>query len=257
MHGGWGSFNPDQAYHALTFSAALVALAVGVVGLVFARPSIPASARAGFAVAVLWLAWPLLFHQFGSQSLTQFVPMHRLSRHLVVYAPGAIFAIVAGCFVISETAARWRLARRVTAGLLVPVLLVYLGAGLNGIIVAHENFQRIKRTYVRIREHLPQNVDAIVADPGDLCFLDFWLNPLGVERVRMAPFAQYSSCDQLTAGVVLTRSNPGWHRFSAPVIQETVRRLPCLIYPPATWRLLYDGYPEKAFLIADGPSLGR
>jgi hypothetical protein len=257
MHGGWGTFNPEQAYHAFTFLAALVALAAGVAGLVVARRSIPAAARAGVATGVLWFTWPLLFHQFGSQSLTEFVPMHRLSRHLVVYAPGAIFATAAGCFLIGEALARWRWSRSRAAAVLIPVLLIHLGASSKGITVAHENFQAIKRTYIRIREHLPPDVSTIVADPGDLCFLDFWLNPLGVERVRMAPFARYSSCDQLPSGVVLTRSNPGWQRFSAPVIQETVQRLPCLIYPPASWQLLYDGYPEKAFVIGGEPDPAR
>lgn len=252
MHGGWGSFNPGQAYHALTFVAAIVALAGGVAALALESRSIPAPARAGFALGALWIAWPLLFHQFGSQSLTEFVPMHRLPRHLVVYAPGAIFATVAGCFLMTEAAARWRVSRRRMAVMLIPVLLLQLGASVNGITVAHEEFQRIKRTYVRIRARLPQDVNTIVADPGDLSFLDFWLNPLGTERVTMAAFARYSSCDQLTAGVVVTRSNPGWEHFGAPVIQDTVRRLPCLVHPPPSWRLLYDGYPEKVFVIGGG-----
>jgi hypothetical protein len=66
----------------------------------------------------------------------------------------------------------------------------------------------------------------------------------------MVPFATLSRCDDLTDGVVLTRSNPGWQGLSAPIIQETVGRLPCLLNPPSTWRLLYDGYPERVFLIS-------
>ena len=88
-----------------------------------------------------------------------------------------------------------------------------------------------------------------MADPGDLCFLDFWLNPLGAENTRMVAFANYSACAEFPDSVVLTWSNPGWHGLSAPVIQETVRRLPCLLYPPASWRLMYQGYPEKVFLV--------
>jgi hypothetical protein len=65
----------------------------------------------------------------------------------------------------------------------------------------------------------------------------------------MAAFANYSSCDELKDGVVLTQSDPGWEGLSAGVIQETVKRLPCLLHPPANWRLLYDGYPERIYLI--------
>jgi hypothetical protein len=49
---------------------------------------------------------------------------------------------------------------------------------------------------------------------------------------------------------VLTFSNPGWEGLSAPIIRDTVERLPCLLRPPPRWRLLYDGHPEKVYLIA-------
>ena len=89
----------------------------------------------------------------------------------------------------------------------------------------------------------------LIGDPGDLCFFDFWLNPLGVERVRLSPFVNYSRCDELAGAVVITRASPGWHGAQAPVIRETVERLPCLVAPPPSWRLLYDGYPEQVFAI--------
>jgi hypothetical protein len=186
-HGGWGSFVPDQAYHALTFVAALVAVALGLIAIVVSRRSLPAGAWAGFAAGMVWFTWPLFYHQFGSQSLTQFVPIHRLSRHLVVYAPGAIFMTVAGCFVIGLAAARWGVSRRLAAAAILPLLIVYMGAGLKGVSVAHENFHGIKRTYIRISRHLPPDTNAIVADPGDLGIFDFWLNPPGGGKVRMVP----------------------------------------------------------------------
>ena len=80
-------------------------------------------------------------------------------------------------------------------------------------------------------------------------FFDFWLNPLGAGRVRLVALANYASCEDLRAAVVLTYSNPGWQGLSAPVIQETVKRLPCLLTPPPAWRLIYGGYPEKVYMI--------
>ena len=109
--GDWGYLYPDQAYHGLIFSWALAALVAGLAILTTRRSRIPDRAIAGFAVAALWFFWPLLYHQFGTQSVSQYVPMHRLSRHLVVYAPGAIFATVAGCFLIKEAMSAWRFAR--------------------------------------------------------------------------------------------------------------------------------------------------
>jgi hypothetical protein len=213
-------------------------------------------ATAGFILAVVWLCWPLLYHQFGSQSATHFVPMHRLSRHLVVYAPGAMFAIVAGCFFIRERTSLGRnpTARKVLVLLGAFILLTHLYFNWRGEQIAFDAYQDIKGTYARIRSRLPPGVRTIVGDPGDLCFFDFWLNPLGTERVRVAAFANYSRCEELQGSVgtvVLTHSNQGWQGLAAPVIRETVERLPCLLNPPASWRLLYGGYPEKVYVIDD------
>jgi hypothetical protein len=249
--GAWGYLTQDQAYHALIFCLALASLLAGCVVLTSRKGHIPDRAVAGFAVAALWFSWPLLAHQFGSQSVTHLVPMHRLSRHLVVYAPGAVFATVAGFFLVMEAASRWQFAnaRRALMATASAILLIHLYFSWTGEQIAYGAYHRIKETYARIREQLPQGVQMIAADTGDLCFLDFWLNPLGAERVKMSALANYSSCEELKSGVVLTQSNPGWEGISAPVIQEAVKRLPCLLHPPASWRLVYDGYPEKIYQI--------
>jgi hypothetical protein len=249
--GNWGYLNLDQAYHALLFCLALASLLAGCVVLRSIRGRVPDRAAAGFAVAAVWFSFPLLFHQFGSQSLTHFVPMHRLSRHFVVYAPGAVFAAVAGWFLIMEAASTWRFpqARRALMATAAAMLVIHVYFNLRGEQAVYGAYHNIKGTYARIRGQLPRDLHTMIADPGDLCFFDFWLNPIGVERVKMVAFANYSACDELTSGVVLTQSNAGWEGLSAPVIQETVRRLPCLLHPPPSWRLVYDGHPEKVYQI--------
>ena len=251
LRGGWGELNQDQAYHGLLFCWAVAFLAIGALALGVLRGRADRRARAGFTVAVVWLLWPLLYHQFGSQSLTHLVPMHRLSRHLVVYAPGAMFAIVAGCFLAGEamrTASSARV-RHVASSMGVVALAVHTWFNWKGEQIAFGAFQRITHTYVRIREHVPERTRTIVADPGDLCFFDFWMNPLGSERVKMVPFAVYERCEQIQEGIILTHSNPGW-QGGAPIILETLRRLPCLAHPPVTWRLVYQGYPERIYQVA-------
>jgi hypothetical protein len=98
---------------------------------------------------------------------------------------------------------------------------------------------------------LPAGVREIAGDPGDLCFFDFWLNPLGTERVKIVAFANYSRCEEIAEGIVLTQSSPGWESLVAPAIKETVARLPCIMNPPQGWRLLYDGYPERVYEVGD------
>jgi hypothetical protein len=182
-----------------------------------------------------------------------------------VYAPGAIFAAVAGCFFLASPLRQVRgvrlqpdrsrqlvNGRRMLAVGGTAVLVIHLYFNWVGEEIVHGAYQGIKGTYTRIRERLPDNVQSLVADPGDLAYFDFWLNPLGVERVRMMAFANYSRCEQIENGVVLTRSNPGWDGMSAPIIQDTVRRLPCLVDPPPSWRLLYEGYPERVYAIETG-----
>jgi hypothetical protein len=250
VHGGWGELSPEQAYHGLLFCWAAASLSIGAVALIISRGQSDRRVVAGFAVAIVWVLWPLLYHQFGSQSLTQFVPMHRLSRHLVVYAPGAVFAIVAGCALVIDAMRTSGVTRARGPLMAVGVLLLLTQTYFNWRAeqIAYGAFHRIKDTYARIRERLPRDVRTLSADPGDLCFFDFWMNPLGSERVRMVPFSAYQNCEQIRDGVVLTQSNPGW-QGGAWIIRETVTRLPCLTHPPATWRLVYQGYPEKVFQI--------
>jgi hypothetical protein len=243
--------NQDQAYHALQFCWALLALIAGSLVLALARRVVDDAACAGIALAAVWFAWPLLYHQFGSQSVTAYVPMHRLSRHLVVYAPGAVFATVAGCALVAR--ASRSASTTVQASLLAigcALLAIHLTFNQQGVSIAHQAYQQIKGTYQRIRDELPADVRTITADPGDLCFFEFWLNPLGREAVRVVPFANVAGCSEVRDGVVLTFSNPGWHGGQAPIIRETVARLPCLLDPPKDWRLLYDGYPERVYLVA-------
>jgi len=251
FRGGWGFLNQDQAYHGLLFFWALIAVAIGLVILGVRRNLVPDRAAAGFIAGILWLAWPLLYHEFGTQSLTAWVPMHRLSRHLVVDAPGAIFATIAGAYLIWDAVAdaRFRSLRAPIAVVGCAVLAVHSYVNWKGERISYEAYQGIKSTYVRIRSHLPDGVRAIIADPGDLCYFDFWLNPVGIERVKMLPFAAFHACSELREGVVLTESNRGWEPPGAPIIQETVERLPCLVSPPANWRLAYRGSPERMYVI--------
>jgi hypothetical protein len=175
-----------------------------------------------------------------------------LSRHLVVYAPGAMLAIVAGCALVWG-ALRTQNARRVACVAAVPLLLLHLSLNVRAERVAYDGYHRIKDVYARIRDHLPVQTQTIIADPGDLGFFDFWLNPLGESRVQLDAFAKYTDCGELRRGVVLTESNPGWENLGAVAIQETVARLPCLIAPPPEWRLLYGGHREKVYVLPEGP----
>ncbi len=176
--GVWGEFNQDQAYHGLLFTWGVMALVLGGAAGVVNRRNISRRRVAAFAVAAFWCIWPLVYHQLGSQSLTEFIPIHRLSRHLVVYAPGAMIAIAAGSSVL------WRAAgsasvRAIYIAVTVLVLVFHVHLNVKAETVAYRAYHQIKDTYSRIRDRLPAETRTIVADPGDLGFFDFWLNPMG------------------------------------------------------------------------------
>lgn len=255
LHAGWWRLNPEQAYHGLLFCGAVVGLLlVLVVGLLRGSPD--RRAVAGAAVAAVWLAWPLLYHQFGTESLTAFVPMHRLSRQLVVYGPGAILCVVAGCAFAARTLPPASAYRTPAAVVALAAAVVIFGFNWAGIRIAYQNYHALKATYLRVRAHLPSDTATIVGDPGDLCFFDFWLNPLGSVRVRTIPFDAIGRCDEIPASIVLTHTNPGWSEGAAP-IRAAVQRLPCLAQPPATWQLLYQGYPERVFRVPSTTHAGN
>ncbi|MGH9411038.1 MAG: ArnT family glycosyltransferase [Vicinamibacterales bacterium] len=255
LHGGWWTLSPEQAYHGLLFCLAVVGLVVVLVAA--ARCGSPdRRAKAGAAVAAVWLAWPILYHQFGTESLTAFVPMHRLSRQLVVYAPGAILCVAAGSAFAARALPSASAYRRFAAAAAIVAAVFILGFNWAGTRIAYRNYHAIKDTYARIRAHLPPDTSTIVADPGDLCFFDFWMNPLGSVRVRTIPFDAVGRCADMPPGIVLTHSNPGW-TAGAPAIQTAVRRLPCLEHPPGNWELLYQGYPERVFRIPSADHVGN
>ena len=259
---GWQPLTHEQSYHGLLFVLALVMLALGLGTAAMSRSRLNGREFAGAAMALAWLLWPIVYHQFGSQSLIAYVPMHRLSRHLVVYGPGAIFAVVVGSCLTAGAMRHWRPpAYRLALMVAGSVLGIHLWFNWAAEEIAHGDYQRIKGTYRRILEHLleqsPADVPAIVADSGDLAYFDFWMNPLGRQVVRMVPFAGVAGCDAIGAGAVLTFSNDGWERLNAPIIRETVGRLPCLLEPPPGWRLVYDGYPERVYLVAGTPDAAQ
>lgn len=254
-HGDWWTLNPEQAYHGLLFCAALAGLIV-VLAVCAGHAATDRRAIAGAAVAAVWLVWPILYHQFGTQSLTAFVPMHRLSRQLVVYAPGAILSVVAAYALAAGALPAGSVSRRGAAAAGLAAAIVILGFNWAGARVAYRNYHTIKDTYVRIRTHLPSDTSTIVADPGDLCFFDFWMNPLGSTRVRTLAFEAVNRCDEIPPGIVLTHSNPGW-ADDAPSIRAAVRRLRCLEDPPNNWELLYRGYPERVFRVPSTAHAGN
>ena len=253
MRGTWGHFAPDQAYHGLTFALAVLSLLAGWVIATKARGRLPRPQAAALCLATVWFVWPLLYQQFGSQSLTSFVPIHRLSRHFVAYAPGAICVTVVGLGILIEHSKTLRHGWRAIAIVVLPLTgAINLYSGWIATNTAFAVFQQQKAIHIRIREHLPKEIDHIIGDSGDLGILEFWLNPLGSRRVALTPFAAYRRCEEISHGVVLTFSNPGWANLGSPVVREAARRLPCLLVPPPTWRLLYGGVPEKIYVI-DSP----
>ena len=193
----------------------------------------------------MWFFWPLLYHQFGTQSVSQFVPCIGCPD-ISSCTRRRDFPTVAGCFLIKEAMSAWRFAngRRIVMATGLAMLLVHLHFNWRGEQIVYGAYHRIKGTY---------------AESGIICrrraedrggsrrsvLLRFLAESTRSESVQIVPFANYSRCDELKPGVVLTHSNPGWEGSGAPVIQETVARLPCLVHPPADWRLVYDGYPER------------
>ena len=161
MQGGWGQLRfQDQAYHALTFVAALLSLAIGSAALGLTRRRVPQRAIAGFAVAVLWFAWPLLLPPVRFAKPDAFRPDPSFVEALRRIRAGRDLRDGRGMFRHQQrryldgtpprSPKRHGRRRHGVAGLLV--------FNAKGEQAAHEDFQRIKDTYVRIREHLPQDV---------------------------------------------------------------------------------------------------
>ena len=230
----WGSLHPGQAYHAYAFVLGLLAWCAGL--LVFLRMG--GSERRAFLWMSIWAWWPVLYHQFGSQSLTSFVPIHRLPRQLILYAPAAITLVAwTGAHLTRHRAAHPRVAAIASIGLAMG-LLVHASGISQGLRLQSAMIGQTTTIYDRLIANLAGYRGRIYIDSAEVGLLDYFLNPLGVEPVvRAHDIFSAPSCAAFEGAIVVTHSNPGWSFSPAPVLLDSARqRLPCLEQPPPTWK---------------------
>ena len=246
------TLHPGQAYHAHAFVLGLLAWLAGA--LAIARMDGPDWRT--FVWLSIWAWWPVLYHQFGSQSLTAFVPIHRLPRQLVLYAPAAITMVAWVAALMTRHRPAHRLAAAAAAVCLAIGLLVHASGVNQGLRLQSAIVAQTTSIYDRLVDNLQGYRGRIYIDSAEVGLLDYFLNPLGSEAVvQINDIFASPSCAAFEGAVVVTHSNPGWSFSPPPVLLDSARRrLPCLVQPPPSWKPLSPPWlPERIYGVAPAP----
>jgi 4-amino-4-deoxy-L-arabinose transferase-like glycosyltransferase len=248
-HGGI-ALNPNQAYHSFLF---VLGVAAWLVGCASWRRLSPDDRRR-FLFLSCWMWVPVLYHQFGSQSVTAFVPMHRLPRQLVLYAPAAAL-ITAWCASrVSAAVAPRSVAMKLAAvSVLVGALALHGRGVVEGLRLQLEIVRQTMSIHDRLITSLTGYAGRIFVDSAEAGALDYFLNPSSHDRrVLVSDLLAAPSCDALAGAVVVTNSNPGW-AFDPPpeMIGRALERLPCLRTPPRHWQHVVTApwLPERIYSV--------
>jgi hypothetical protein len=257
LRGSAGTFslNPGQAYHAYLF---VLAMALWLVACARWMPT-PPDDRRRLIFLSCWFWLPVLYHQFGSQSLTSFVPMHRLPRQLMLYGPAAAVMIAWGA---SRTALAMaglaRPIRMAAAALLVAGLSMH-AAGVNeGLRIQLGIVSETTSIQDRVVSTLAGYSGRVFMDSADAGALHYFLNPLGGgRRVDVHDLMATPSCEALAGALVVLHSNRTWSFDPPPtLLAKALERLPCLRAPPPEWRPISVApwLPERIYLVPERSS---
>jgi hypothetical protein len=245
------TLHSGQAYHAYAFVLGLLAWIVALPMAV----RMTGSERRALVWMSLWAWWPVLYHQFGSQSLTSFVPMHRLSRQLILYGPGAVMVVAWVAAHVAKHNAR-PLMKAGPAVVLVAGLAVHAGGVLEGLRLQSAIIGRTTTIHDRLVANLTGYRGRVFIDSAEVGLVDYFLNPLGAEPVvHVQDLFSAPSCGEFEGALVVTHSNPGWSFQPPPaLLGEAQRRLPCLAHPPSTWKPLHAApwLPERIYSVTQG-----
>jgi hypothetical protein len=250
------ALHSGQAYHAYAFVLALLAwLAALPMAVRMTDPE-----RRAFAWMSLWVWWPVLYHQFGSQSVTSFVPMHRLSRQLILYGPGAVMVVAWVAAHVAKHGGRPPM-KAAAAVVLVAGLVVHAGGVLEGLGLQSAIISRTTTIHDRLVANLIGYRGRVFIDSAEVGLIDYFLNPLGAEPVvHVQDVFSATSCGAFEGAIVVTHSNPGWSFQPPPILLgDAQRRLPCLAHPPPTWTPLHAAawLPERIYSVTQvSPAAG-
>jgi hypothetical protein len=203
------------------------------------------------AVSIAWFLLPVLYHEFGSQSLSHYVLIHRLSRHFILFLPSAIFLF---CLSIKQILEITAFPTHLTAVSIPAIFIILINILVVGCLSAKtyaNHVYSIKNIDYRIVEALAGYEGVVVADTGNLGAVIFFLNSIHETPVTPVDIQTISSCKELDNTIVIINSTQGWWDDNDSIM-KLKKRLPCLNSPPAKWLRIETNGPEQIYRIPIG-----
>lgn len=190
-------------------------------------------------VIILWLLSVFLYMQFGTMSISEYIPMHRLDRHLTVIEVPSIILFSVFIYNFSKNKIR----KAISIFIIIILILSFIGYIKNIYYFQKGAVEDTKRIFEFIRER-PKKV--VYSDWGTIGHLMFYFK---FERNEYLRGLDYVKCEDIKDAYVVVNATRGWVEFW-PMFQNYPS---CALNPPETWQLLtvirsnFSEYPYNIF----------
>jgi hypothetical protein len=236
------SLNIDQSLHGIFYGYLFILLA-GLLISICKKKNVNL-----IFVSLLWFIMPVFYHEFGSQSLTHYVLIHRLSRHFILFLPVAIFLFSFSMKQVCTIAPPSKYLKYLYGAGLFLILSNIFWMALKGVAIYHQHVYTAKNIDYRIVKELSGYQGKVVADSGNLGAIIFFLNQLDKTAILPTDIQTISSCKELNNAILIINSTYGWWSDN-DAIRNLKRRLPCIESPPGNWQEIKTIGPEKIYKI--------
>jgi hypothetical protein len=193
-----------------------------------------------FLLILWWLSF-FLYMQYGTMSYKEYIPMHRLERHLTVLSIPSI--LILSCF-LSDLMEK-TIDKKLLSFLII-VLIFFPSLFLIEKVYSYQVVSSVdmKLIYDFLRERELKNV---YADSGTIGHLRFYF---GFKRDEyFKPIDYVKDCDEIEDSFVIVNATRAWIEW-----KQFISLLPdCALHPPLHWKLIKvihyetDFYPYRDF----------
>ncbi|MEM2175557.1 MAG: glycosyltransferase family 39 protein, partial [Candidatus Micrarchaeia archaeon] len=190
-------------------------------------------------IVILWFITVFLYMQFGTMSITEYIPMHRLDRHLTMIEVPSIILFSIFIYYLGKN----KLGKIISSVIVFALIVSFL------IYIKHIHYMQkgaVEDT-IRIFEFLKDQPKKVVySDYGTIGHLMFYFQFKRNEYFRAL---DYVRCEDIKDAYVIINATRGWIEFW-PMFQSYPS---CVFNPPEDWQLIaviksnFSEYPYNLF----------
>lgn len=190
-------------------------------------------------IIILWFLSVFLYMQFGTMSIKEYIPMHRLDRHLTIIEIPSILLVSVFIYYFSQNRIR-----KIFSSLLILTLLISFLYYIKNIHYLQKGAVEDTIRIFDFIKGLPKKT--VYSDWGTIGHLMFYFK---FERNEYFKGLDYVRCEDIRDAYVVVNATRGWVEFW-PMLQNYPY---CIFNPPENWKLLtiiksnFSEYPYNIF----------